>query len=35
MLICSKWQFQSVDGCGVGVITHTQQDLKIYSVHYL
>jgi len=24
MLICSKWQFQSVDGCGVGVITHTQ-----------
>jgi len=27
MLICSKWQFQSVNGWG-GVITHTQQDLK-------
>jgi len=32
MLICSKWQFQSCDGWGE-VITHTQQDLKVYSVH--
>ena len=34
MLICSKWQFQSVDVWG-GVITHTQQDLKICSVLHL
>jgi len=33
MVICSKWQFQSVDGWG-GAITHTQQDLMVYSVHH-
>jgi len=33
MLICSKWQFQSFDGWG-RVITHTQQDFKVYSAHH-
>ena len=33
MLICSKWQF--VDWVWRGVITHTQQDIKISSVHHL
>jgi len=28
MLICSKWQFQSVDGCGVGYLRIHNKRLK-------